>query len=141
MYSETCVCLNFSTTISDSLNHILTCWWFLFINFIFEIALQKEIWRTTIWQANLPNQLYRSSDHWNHDNVLHDQMLSWNNVLDNHHVETTCSVALLSSSNVGSSFSKMSRYISPFKLTSIMWRLIFDYLQWKRGIFTAELYA
>ena len=43
------------------------------------------------------------------------------------------------SSNVGSSFSKMSRNISPFKLPSIMWRFIFDYLQWKRGIFTANL--
>ena len=43
LYAEKYVCLNFGTSISDSLNQILTCCWFLFVNFVFEIAPQKEI--------------------------------------------------------------------------------------------------
>ena len=46
MHTEKCVCLNFGTSISDLLNHILTCCWFLFVNFVFEIAQLKKTWRT-----------------------------------------------------------------------------------------------
>lgn len=49
-----------------------------------------------MYQSNLLDQLYRSNDHWNHDQVL--QMPPPNGMLDNHHVESTCSIAPINSS-------------------------------------------
>jgi len=50
--TEKCVCLNFGTSISDSVYHIFTCCWFLFVHF--EVAPQKEIWQSKIWWSNRP---------------------------------------------------------------------------------------
>ena len=121
--TEKCVWLNFSTLISDSLNHVLACCWFLFVNFFFEIAPQTKIWRSKIWWSGGP--IYRTSftDPATIEITIkyftcHHRIVCRTTIMLKPLVPSS---KLKFSSNIGSSFSKKFRYIWPFKLPSIMW--------------------
>ena len=113
----------------------------------------KEIWRTKIWWSGSPIYRTSSTDPVTIEIMIkyfkcYQRMVCWITLIlkswykKNGWIHMFCRISNLKfSSNVGSSFFKMSRYVSPFKLPLIMWQLILIIYNKNLVFFTAELYA